>query len=78
MRSAPAAAFIDMLAQGEEVELEDVLASMRMRDQLDSARDVAPLKPAEDAFVFDSDKKSEEEVLEEVIQMLKEHQVETS
>lgn len=70
--------YIEMLAQGDEVELEDVLASMRMRDQLDSARDVAPLKPADDAIVLDSDKKSEEEVLEEVKFLIKEHEVETS
>ncbi|KAA3643131.1 MAG: (d)CMP kinase [Chloroflexi bacterium] len=70
--------FIDMLAQGEEVELEDVLASMRMRDQLDSGRDVAPLKPADDAIVLDSDKKSEEEVLEEVKRLVEENQVEPS
>ena len=70
--------FIDMLARGEEVELEDVLASMRMRDQLDSARDLAPLKPAEDARVLDSNNKSEEEVLEEVLRLVEEHQLEIS
>jgi cytidylate kinase len=28
---------------------------MRLRDEIDSTRDVAPLRPAEDAVIIDSD-----------------------
>jgi cytidylate kinase len=41
-------------ANGRDDAYEDILASMRKRDELDSQRAVAPLKPAEDAIVYDT------------------------
>jgi cytidylate kinase len=45
----------ECLARGEKRDYESVLAAMRKRDQIDSTRDVAPLKAADDAIVLDSD-----------------------
>ncbi len=41
-------------ARGEDVSLEEVLADLRARDQRDSARATAPLRPAADAVLLDT------------------------
>ncbi len=46
--------FLDRLAQGKEVSLEEVRADLARRDALDSSRKAAPLRPAEDAIIFDN------------------------
>ena len=43
-----------LAAQGEAVALADVLADIRLRDQRDSSRDAAPLRPAPDAALLDT------------------------
>ena len=57
----------EILARGEEVSYEDVLADMRRRDEIDSHRLAAPLKPAEDAIIVDTDHLSIEKVLGKVM-----------
>jgi len=44
----------ECLARGESVKLKDVLSAMTRRDQIDSGRATAPLRPAEDAVLVDS------------------------
>ena len=44
----------ELRAAGQDVSLETVLADMKARDERDSQRAVAPLKPATDAFVLDT------------------------
>jgi len=44
----------ECLARGESVKFEDVLSAMMRRDQIDSGRATAPLRPAEDAVIVDS------------------------
>lgn len=44
-----------------------VLADLRRRDQIDSERDVAPLRPADDAVVIDSDPLTVEEVADRIV-----------
>ena len=56
----------EVWAQGEEVDYEPVLASMCRRDEIDSGREVAPLRVAGDAVVLDTTDLSIEEVLAEV------------
>ncbi len=46
---------------------EDVIRDMRKRDDNDSNRDIAPLKPAGDAIIIDSTKYSVEEVIEQML-----------
>ncbi len=44
----------ECLARGEPVKLNDVLSAMMRRDQIDSGRATAPLRPAQDAVIVDS------------------------
>jgi cytidylate kinase len=44
----------ETLARGEEADYEQVLASMRRRDEIDSHREVSPLRVAGDAVVLDT------------------------
>jgi cytidylate kinase len=44
----------EMTERGKEVDYQAVLESMRRRDQIDSSRDVSPLRAAEDAVLLDT------------------------
>jgi CMP/dCMP kinase len=44
----------DLVARGEAVSVEDVLAAQEVRDRRDASRDLAPMKPAADAILLDS------------------------
>ncbi|MCS7324280.1 MAG: (d)CMP kinase [Anaerolineae bacterium] len=47
-----------------EVSYEEVLASMRARDELDRTRTVTPLRPADDAFIVDNTNMDVEDTLD--------------
>ena len=64
----------EILARSEEASYEDVLADMRRRDDIDSHRLAAPLKPAEDAIIIDTDHLSIEEVWGQVMELLEKWQ----
>jgi cytidylate kinase len=59
--------FDEMSERGANVDYEDILAKVKERDRIDSTRDVAPLKAADDAVVIDSNKLDVDEVLEKVL-----------
>lgn len=44
----------DLEAIGEKADFNEVLESIKLRDYNDSHRDIAPLRPAEDAITFDT------------------------
>ena len=50
---------------------EDVLAEVKARDERDSNRAVAPLKPAQDAFVLDTSDLTVDEVFNKVLDFIK-------
>jgi cytidylate kinase len=52
--------------RGKAADWRDVLGLMRRRDRIDSSRELAPLRPAEDAVVLDTTNLSVEEVVDEV------------
>lgn len=60
----------ELRQRGEEAREEEILLAMRKRDQIDSTRQVAPLRPAEDAVILDSDQLNADQVLERIIQYL--------
>jgi len=62
--------YIEDLSHGKDACLEDVVESLRHRDEIDSSRAVAPLKAAEDAVIIDSDKMTVYEVVEYVMDLL--------
>jgi cytidylate kinase len=55
---------LDLVAHGETITLEEVLADQNERDLRDASRDVGPLKPAEDAIEFNTDGLSPAEVVD--------------
>jgi cytidylate kinase len=54
----------EMAARGEAVELAALLEAQAARDRRDAARDIAPMRPADDAVVLDSTALSPEQVVE--------------
>lgn len=46
--------FEEMVGRGEKVNFDDILADIRKRDERDTRRATAPLKPAEDADLLDT------------------------
>ena len=63
--------FKDITSRGEQANYDELLKKMIERDRLDSTRAVAPLRPADDALVLDTDKLSEEEVFAKILEMCK-------
>jgi cytidylate kinase len=59
--------YAESLSRKEDLSYEEVLKAMRERDRIDSTRDLAPLKPAEDAVVIDTTFMTIDEVVERVI-----------
>ena len=57
----------EIIARGKHADYNEILAKVIERDRIDSTRDVAPLKAAEDAIVLDSDKLTADEVFEQVL-----------
>jgi len=58
--------FDEIIARGETADFDEILSKVRERDRIDSTRAVAPLRPAQDAIIIDSDKMSADQVLARV------------
>jgi cytidylate kinase len=61
----------EILARGGEADYDEILAKVKERDRIDSTRDVAPLRIAEDAVVLNSNHLSAEEVFEQALALCK-------
>ena len=61
----------EIIARGGTADYNNILAKVIERDRIDSTRDVAPLKAADDAFVLDSDKLNADEVFRHVMTLIK-------
>lgn len=57
----------EILARGGEATYAEILAGLRRRDQIDSSREVAPLKVAEDAIVIQTDNLTIDEVISQIL-----------
>lgn len=62
--------YLEKIGRGEAPRFEDVLATLRRRDEIDSSRAVAPLRPAEDAIVIDTENLTVDEVLACVLEIV--------
>ena len=56
----------ELINRGEQASYENILAGLRKRDEIDSTRKIAPLKPAEDALIIDTDQMTVQEVVERI------------
>ncbi len=61
----------EIVGRGGRANYEDVLGKVRDRDRIDSTRAVAPLKPAADAVILDSDALNADEVFEKAYDLCK-------
>jgi cytidylate kinase len=59
--------YLQLKARGDDVNLASLLEEIRERDERDTQRAVAPLKPADDAIQLDSTTLSIEEVLQKIL-----------
>ncbi len=59
--------YLQLKAKGADVDQSALLEEIRERDERDSQRAVAPLKPADDAILLDSTEMSIEAVVETII-----------
>ena len=60
----------ELAARGMHVHFAEVLADIRARDERDSMREVAPLRPAEDALLLDTSNLSVDEAIAEAIRLV--------
>lgn len=58
---------MQLKGKGEDVSLSSLLDEIRVRDERDTQRAVAPLKPAVDAIQLDSTELSIDQVLERIM-----------
>ncbi len=61
----------ELIARGEKSDYDEILKKVIERDRIDSTRAVAPLRPAEDAIIIDSDKMDVEQVFARVMELCK-------
>lgn len=59
----------EITARGENADLNEIHRKVVERDTIDSTRAVAPLKPAEDAVIIDSDRLDADAVFEQVMDL---------
>lgn len=62
----------EIIARGEKADYDEILQKVIERDRIDSTRAVAPLRPADDAIIIDSDKLDAEQVFARALELCKE------
>lgn len=63
----------DFVAKGMNISYEQVLADVKARDERDMTRSAAPLKPAEDAVIFDTSDLNIDEVIAKACEVIDEN-----
>jgi len=63
--------FIEQVQRGETTSYSEILKSMRRRDEIDSTRLIAPLMPAEDAWIINSDGLSADDIFHQIVDKLR-------
>ncbi|MBW1761229.1 MAG: (d)CMP kinase [Deltaproteobacteria bacterium] len=61
----------DLQNRGATAEYDEILAQIRSRDEADSTRAIAPLRPAEDAVILDSTSLDLEAVVQHVLELVR-------
>jgi cytidylate kinase len=64
--------FLEMQFKNPNVTFKEVQSNLQMRDQIDSTREVSPLKMAEDAILLDNSKLTMEQQLDFALQLIQE------
>jgi len=61
----------EIITRGDKADYNEILKKVIERDHIDSTRTVAPLRPADDAVILDSDKLDADQVLARVLELCK-------
>jgi cytidylate kinase len=64
--------YLELINRGKQTNYESVLDDLKRRDKIDSSRAIAPLRPAKDAIMIDSDNMNAEEVFQYIFNLVKE------
>ncbi|RLS53883.1 MAG: (d)CMP kinase [Planctomycetota bacterium] len=64
----------ELSVAGHEIEIAELMRLQKERDDRDEMRSVAPLKPADDAVIVDTTGKTPDEVLDELVQIVRTRQ----
>lgn len=59
----------EVIGRGESGNYDEILQKVIERDHIDSTRDVAPMRPADDAIIIDSDSLNADQVFENIMVM---------
>jgi CMP/dCMP kinase len=62
--------YVEIHSRGQEADYGEILEAMKKRDQWDSTRVIAPLRPAEDAVIVNTDNMSISEVMQKVKELI--------
>lgn len=65
--------YMELVQRGQKADYAELLTAVKKRDQIDSSRQVAPLRPADDANILISDGKTIEQVFEEAMAIIQRH-----
>jgi cytidylate kinase len=60
----------ELIHRNQHPEFDFILSDLKRRDEIDSTRTVAPLKPAPDAIIIDSDKMDAEQVFQNLVDII--------
>jgi CMP/dCMP kinase len=59
----------EILQRGAKADFDEILSKVNERDRIDSTRDIAPLKPADEAVLLDSDKLDADQVFQKALSL---------
>lgn len=62
--------FLEYQQQGKQVSFDEVFANVVERDRIDSSREIAPLKPADDAIIIDNSTLDLNQTVDKVMEIL--------
>ena len=65
----------ERIQRREDVDYDSILAMLRERDRIDSTREFAPLKPADDSIVIDTDGLNIQQVFATIVELTEKHRV---
>ena len=66
---------LEIIQRGETADYQEILEKIRRRDEINSTRDIAPLRPAEDAVILNSDSLDAQQVFEHVLNLANQGQL---
>lgn len=70
--------YLEMKEKGDTASLEDIEANIRARDEMDSSREISPLRRADDAILLDNSKMNLDDTVRTLVDMIQSKEREAS